>query len=451
MKSDKKKKHHSDKTMSRRDFIIGSFATTTSFMIVPRHVLGGIGYTPPSDQLNVASIGVGGMGRNNTAALAVTENIGALCDVDDNYAARTFKQYPKAKKYRDFRKLLENEKDIDAVVVATPDHTHAVISKMAIQLGKHLFCQKPLTYSVYEARQLTLAAQKAGIATQMGNQGHAGEGNRLICEWIWDGAIGPVHEVHTWTNRPIWPQGIKRPKESPPGPSSIDWDLWLGPAPYRPYHSSYAPFTWRGWWDFGTGALGDMSCHIVDTPVWALKLGHPISIEASSSPVNGETYPLAAIIRYHFPPRENMPAVKMNWYSGGLMPPHPEDMEEGRRMGDGDGGVLFIGEKGKLMCGTYGLNPRLIPESKMQEYTRPPKTIPRVEGIHEDWVEACKGGRPACSNFNISGPLSEIVLLGNIALRTGKKLTWDGDNMTFTNAPEADEYIHRTYRDGWIL
>lgn len=446
----KKTSKQPDRQMSRRDFLV-STAAATAFMIVPRHVLGGSGYTAPSDKLNIAGIGVGGMGRNNIADLATTENIVALCDVDDNYAAETFKLYPNAKKYSDFRRMLENEKDIDAVMVATPDHTHAVISMTAIQMGKHVFCQKPLTYTVYESRRLTEAAIEAGVATQMGNQGHAGEGNRLICEWIWDGAIGPVREVYTWTNRPIWPQGIKRPKEMPPKPSALDWDLWLGPAPSRPFHPAYAPFRWRGWWDFGTGALGDMGCHIIDSSFWALKLGHPISVEASSTNVNSETYPHAAIVRYMFPARDEMPPVQMTWYSGGLLPPRPAELERDRRIGDSGGGVIFVGDKGTLMCGTYGDNPRLIPETKMQDYTRSPKTIPRVAGIHEDWIEACKGGEPACSNFLVSGPLSEVVLLGNIALRMGKKLYWDGENMKFTNAPEADEFVHRPYREGWNL
>ncbi|MEE9165994.1 MAG: Gfo/Idh/MocA family oxidoreductase [Candidatus Neomarinimicrobiota bacterium] len=435
--------------MSRRDFLTGT-AAAAAFMIVPRSVLGGSGSTPPSDRLNIAAIGFGGMGRNNIASLT-SENIVALCDVDDGYAAEVFETYPDAERYRDFRRLLENEKGVDAVVIATPDHTHAVIAMMAIQLGKHVFCQKPLTHTVYEARKLAEAAHEAGIASQMGNQGHAGEGNRLICEWIWDGAIGPVREVHTWTNRPIWPQGIPRPKESPPTPATIDWDLWLGPAPFRPYHPAYAPFKWRGWGDFGTGALGDMGCHIIDSPFWALKLSHPTGVEASSTPLNEETYPHAAVVRYSFPARDEKPPVKLTWYSGGLLPPRPEELEEGRRMGDSGGGVIFVGDRGKLMCGTYGLNPRLIPETKMQEYTLPPKTIPRVQGIHEEWIEACKGGKEASSNFSISGPLTEMVLLGNIAIKTGQKLQWDGEKMEIMNVPDANELVHREYRDGWTL
>ena len=453
MKNSKNSVKSRGKDVSRRDFLTRAAVATAGITIIPRHVLGGAGYTPPSDKLNIAGIGIGGMGKNNVAALATTENIVALCDVDDNYALEVFKKYPEAKKYRDFRKMLENEKSIDAVVVATPDHTHAVISLAAIQLGKHVYCQKPLTHSIYEARNLAEAARDAGVATQMGNQGHAGEGNRLIAEWIWDGAIGQVREVHSWTNRPVgyWPQGIGRPEETPSFPVGLGWNLWLGPAPYRHYNPAYAPFKWRGWWDFGTGALGDMACHIIDTPFWALKLGHPTSVDASSSPVNGETYPLASIVHYTFPARGDMPPVKLTWYDGGLMPPRPEELEEGRKMGDRGGGVLFVGEKGKLMCGVYGNNPRLIPETRMQEYEQPAKSIPRVEGIHEDWIQASKGGKPACSNFDISGPLTEMVLLGNIALRTGEKITWDGPNMRVTNIDEANQYVDRDYREGWSL
>ena len=267
--------------MSRRDFI-GGAAAVAAFTIVPRHVLGGPGHTPPSEKLNIAGIGVGGKGAGDIGAVE-SENIVALCDVDEKQAGKTFEKYPGAKTYRDFRKMLEKEKNIDAVVVATPDHVHAPASMMAIKMGKHVYCEKPLTHSIYEARMLTEAARKHKVATQMGNQGHSGEGTRLICEWIWGGAIGEVREVHTWTNRPIWPQGIDRPEETPPVPPTLAWDLWLGPAPDRPYHPAYMPFKWRGWWDFGTGALGDMACHIIDPVFWALKLGYPKSVEAVST------------------------------------------------------------------------------------------------------------------------------------------------------------------------
>ena len=438
--------------MSRRHFLATTAAATAAFTIVPRHVLGGPGYTPPSDKLNIAGVGVGGMGGVNVHGCE-SENIYALCDVDKKHAARTFKKYPKAKKYTDYRKMLEKEKSIDAVIVATPDHNHAVVAMAAMSLGKHVFVQKPMTNTIYEARMLTEAARKYKVATQMGNQGHAGEGNRLMCEWVADGAIGQVHEVHAWTDRPggRWAQGIERPEETPRVPRTLDWDLWLGPAPYRPYNPAYLPFAWRGWWDFGTGSLGDMGCHIMDTPVWVLNLGHPTSVEAISTPVNLETAPLSSIVTYHFPARGKLPPVKMTWYDGGLMPRKPEELEEGRRMGDNDGGVLLEGDKGTIMCGCYGNNPRLIPETKMAAYEQPAKTISRSPGINKGWIEACKGGQPASSNFDVSGPLTEIVLLGNLALRTGKRLEWDGPNMKVTNFPEANEYVHREYREEWSL
>jgi predicted dehydrogenase len=361
--------------------------------------------------------------------------------------------------------MLEKQREIDAVVVATPDHTHAVISMMAMKMGKHVYCQKPLTHSVYEARMLTEAARKYKVATQMGNQGHSGEGVRLICEWIWDGAIGPVRDVHAWTNRPVWPQGIDRPKDRPPIPTTLDWDLWLGPAPLRPYHPSYLPFNWRAWWDFGTGALGDMACHVLDPVFAALKLGYPTGVEACHSYEvhemwtrfeNKESYPSASIVRYEFPAREDMPPVKLTWYDGGMLPPRPTELEPGRQMGNDGSGAMFVGEKGKLMCGTYGDGPRLIPESKMREYKRPPKTLARIEGGvggHErDWVRACKGGEPACSNFDYAGFLTEAVLMGNLAIRhPGERLDWDGPNMRVTNVPEANEYVRRPYREGWTL
>lgn len=356
--------------------------------------------------------------------------------------------------------MLEKQKDIDAVVIATPDHTHAVIAMMAMKMGKHVYCQKPLTRTVYEARMLTEAARKYKVATQMGNQGHSGEGLRLVCEWIWDGAIGPVREVHAWTDRPIWPQGIPRPEDTPPVPATLDWDLWLGPAPKRTYHPAYHPFRWRGWWDFGTGALGDMACHIVDPIFSALKLKYPSSIEASCSTSDEswdkdkfESFPVASIVHYNFPACEDMPAVKLHWYDGGLKPQRPEELEGSRKLG---GSVIFVGDKGKMISGEYGGSPRIIPEEKMREYKRPPKTLERIPGGsdgHEgDWVRACKTGKPACSNFNYSGPMSEAVVLGNLAIRLpDQKLDWDGEKMEITNLPEANKYINEPYRDGWNL
>jgi predicted dehydrogenase len=447
-----------DKAISRRTFV-GGMATVAGITLVPRHVLGGVGYTSPNDKLNIAAIGAGGMGAGNIERCAA-ENIVALCDVDDRRGANTYEKYPAAKTYRDFRVMLEKQKDIEAVIVATPDHTHAVAAMAAMQLGKHVYVQKPLTRAVGEARLLTEAARKYKVATQMGNQGHSGEGVRLISEWIWDGAIGPVREVHCWTNRPVWPQGISRPRDTPPLPDELDWNLWVGPSRMRPYHPAYLPFNWRAWWDFGCGALGDMACHVMDAAYTALKLKYPTSVEAYAAEQvvemwkkvkNTETFPLATIVHYNFPAREDMPPVKLHWYDGGLRPPRPEELEPDRQVFES--GTIFVGDKGKIMCGTYSESPRIIPESKMQEYQRPPKTIPRVEGSHEqDWIDACKGKGEATSNFDYSGPLTETVVMGNLAiLAAGQKLEWDGENMRVTNLPELNEHILPEYREGWSL
>jgi predicted dehydrogenase len=414
-------------------------------------VVGGPGHTPPSEKLNIAGIGVGGQGRSDLEELR-NHNIVALCDVDWRRAAGTFRRFPDAKRYKDFRKMLDKEKSIEGVVIATPDHTHAVATMTAIKMGKHVYCEKPLTHTLYEARRLTEVAREHKVATQMGIQGHAGEGVRLLCEMIWDGAIGPVREVYSWTNRPIWPQGIDRPIDTPPVPKSLEWDLWLGPAPYRPYHPAYVPFKWRGWWDFGTGAIGDMGIHNLSPIFWALKLEHPTTVEASSTEVNSETYPLASVVRYEFPARGDMPPVKLIWYDGGLMPERPGELEEGRALGDGDGGTLFVGDKGKILApGWCAADPRLIPETRMKGYGQPPKSIPRSIGHHAEWIEACKGGEPAVANFDFAGPLTEVVLLGNVAIRAGKKLRWDGSKMKTTNVPEANEYLYSQYRKGWAL
>jgi predicted dehydrogenase len=449
---------------SRRKFIGAASAAAAGMMVVPRHVVGATQKKKaPSDTVNIACVGVGGMGFSDVRGVR-TENVVALCDVDDEQMARLLRSdrlepaekamYEKAAKYRDFRRLLEKEKGIDAVTVTTPDHTHAVIAMAAIKLGKHVYVQKPLTHTIKEARLLAQAAKEAKVVTQMGNQGHAGEGARLICEWIWDGAIGDVHEVHCWTNRPIWPQGIDAPKEIPSVPSTLDWDVWLGPAPFRPYHPAYHPFKWRGLWHFGTGALGDMGAHIYDQPFWALKLKSPISVQASSTPFTKDYYPWAEVVTYEFAAREGMGPVTLTWWDGGLMPPRPPELEPGRKMGDDDGGVLFRGSKGLLMCGVYGENPRLVPESRMQEYARPEKTIPRSSGIRLEWIEAIKKGEKSTTDFAYSGPLTEAMLLANVAVLLkdrNMKLLWDGDKMEFTNLPEANEFLHFEYRPGWSL
>ena len=449
------------KEITRRRMLQGA-AVVSAFTVVPRHVLGGPGYQAPSDTLNIAGVGVGGMGAADLKELE-SQNIAALCDVDHDYAAKTFKRYPKAKVYKDFRVMLEKQKDIDAVVVATPDHMHAPISMAAIRAGKHVYTEKPLTHTIKEARLLAAAAREAGVATQMGTQGHAMEEARLLCEWIWDGAIGDVYEIHAFTPHPVWPQGLPRPTETPAVPDTLDWDLWLGVAPYRPYHPVYHPKQWRGWYDFGTGGLGDMGCHIFDPIVWAMKLGHPTSVEAGQSifvpkglnwdkPKNTDSFPQATLVHYRFPAREGMPPVTLHWYDGGLMPETPEELEPGRKMGDTYGGVLYVGTKGKILTGSHGARGcRIIPESKMAEYQRPPKTLPRSVGHHQEWINACKGGEPAGIHFDKAGPLTEIVLLGVLALRFDKKLYWDAESMTFPDTPEANEFVHKEYRSGWAL
>jgi len=443
--------------VSRRR-VLGAAAAAAAFRLRARGALGGPKHTPPSDKLNIAGIGVGGMGASNLRQLE-RENIVALCDVDHRYAGRTFKRYPKAKVYKDYRRMLDKQKDIDAVVVATPDHTHAVITMAALRAGKHVYTQKPLTHDVYEARMLAEAARQAKVATQMGIQGHSGEGCRLVCEWIWGGAIGEVRQVDAWCSLSYYPWGHagwstrwpRRPKDTPPVPASLDWDLWLGPAPQRAYHPAYHPAVWRAWWDFGNGMMGDRGAHTLDPVFWALKLGAPTSVEATSLGLNGETHPLASIVTYEFPARGELPPVKLTWYDG-LRPPRPAELEDGRIMGDREGGVVFKGTKGKLMCGTYGNVPRLIPERRMKEVGRPKPMLPRVSGSHEqDWVRACKSGKPAGADFAFSGPLTEVCTLGNVAKRVDARIEWDAANLKVTNLPKANQYVRAQYRKGWSL
>ena len=461
--------------LSRRTFV-GSVAAAAGFMIVPRHVLGGPGFQAPSDKLNIATVGyVHGMGTSNAKA-CIKDNMVALCDVDDSDAAakeairsKILQVFPNAARYKDYRVMLEKQKGIDAVIVATPDHAHAVIAMAAMQLGKHVYVQKPLTRTISEARTLTEAARRYKVVSQMGNQGRSGEGVRLIEEWIEDGAIGKVHEVHCWTNRPIWPQGMPRPTETPAVPDGLDWNLWIGPAPMRPYHPAYHPFSWRSWFDFGCGALGDMACHVMDAAFSVLKLGYPTSVTTylayqvvTVRNENGGTsnerlqykdsYPPATVVHYTFPKRsKKYPEVKLHWYDGGLLPERPEELEPDRRLPES--GTIFVGEKGKLICETYSESPRLIPEKRMQEYERPKKTVPRVIGTHEqNWIDAIKGKAKATSPFDYSGPFTETVLLGNLGVWfPGKKLMWDGPNMKVTNLPEANDLVQHHYREGWSL
>ncbi|MBM4020201.1 MAG: Gfo/Idh/MocA family oxidoreductase [Planctomycetes bacterium] len=459
----------------RREFL-GRAAAAAALALVPRHVLGGQGNIAPSRKTTLAAIGTGGQGLQNLATLLEFPEIQvvAVCDVNresggylswnwnqgkeqrtagreparraaDAHYARLAPSgtYTGTRAYADFRELLARE-DADAVMVAAPDHTHAVISMAALNRGKHVYCEKPLAYSVFEARQVTQAARRAGVATQLGNHGQASEEARLVCEFIADGAIGPVREVHVWSPARFWTWfwGEARPPETPPVPDGFDWDLWLGPAPLRPYHPAYCPWTWRNWWDFGTGLLGDLGCHKLSTVFKALKLAYPSAVEASSTKLNPETYPLGVIARFEFPARGDMPPLALNWYDGGLRGPRPAELEAGRRLED----VLYVGEKGKMM------GHRLIPESRMKDYGRPPKVLPRSVGHFKEWVDACRGGPPPGANFvDHAGPLTETCLLGNVALRAQQKLSWDGPNLRITNDDDAARLLHREYRKGWTL
>ena len=442
----------------RRQFLAGA-ATAAALTIVPRHVLGGPGHTAPSDMLNVAGIGVGGMGATDLANYK-DEAVVALCDVDDQYAAKTFAAFPQARRYRDFRELLSAEKDLDAVTIATPDHTHAVIAMAALETGRHVYCQKPLTHDIHESRQLADAAARSGRVTQMGIQGHADEGIRLICEWIWDGAIGEVRKVEAWCDLTYYPPGhawwstscTGRPADTPPVPDTLGWDLWLGPAAYRPYSPCYLPAVWRNWRDFGSGMLADRGCHTLDPVFTALKLDYPASVEATVTDQTSEHFPVASIVNFRFPAREGMPPVELTWYDG-LRPPSPEDLEAGRLLGASEGGALFVGSKGKLMAGVYGESPRLIPESAMKAYKTPPRTLPRVEGHYAEFIAACRKGTPAVgAPFSYAARLTEVILLGNIAKRfPNTPLAWDPREMRFKNHDEANRLVRTPYREGWQL
>jgi predicted dehydrogenase len=396
----------------------------------------------PNEKLNIGCIGVGGKGWVDMHGVA-SENIAAICDVDEQRLEKAAAKFPAAKKFADFRKLLER-KDVDAVTVSTPDHTHAVASIGAMKLGYHVYCQKPLAHSIYEVREMIRTAREQSVATQMGNQGHSESGSRRMVEWIQAGGLGPVREVHVWSDRPIWPQGIDRPKGSKPTPSHLNWDLWLGPASYRPYNDGYHPFKWRGFWDFGTGALGDMACHNMDAAFWALKLVAPTVVEAESSGVNSETAPKWSIIRYQFPQRGALRPVTLTWYDGGKKP--PADLAPGQKLGTN--GSLIVGDSATLFTPHYWGEGQIV---KGSAAAKPEATIPDSPGHYQEWINACKGGPAALSNFDNAGPLTEMVLLGNIALRTGKRCRWDSENLKMEGLPEADQLIHPEYRAGWSL
>ncbi len=486
---------------SRRTFLKNAAVAAAGITIVPRHTVSGLGNRAPSDKLNIVGVGIGGKGHPNLVGMN-TENIIGLCDVDWKYAETCFREFPDAPRYYDWRRMFDElGKSMDAVMVATADHTHGIIAATALSMGKHVYCQKPLTHSVYESRLLTRLAAKHKVATQMGNQGNSGHGVRQLCEWIWNGEIGEVTEVHAWTDRPIWPQGLQRPAQKMTPPATLNWDLFIGPAPTRPYHEIYTPWNWRGWWDFGTGAFGDMACHVLDPVYQALKLGYPDKVHGSSTLMNTESAPQAETVQFAFParasmPKVNMPAVKIHWYDGGILPNRPDLLPEGESlMADGLGGCIFVGSKDTIICGCGGFNARLL-SGRVPQVTpylrRIPGAIGYVDGPHEqDWIRACKESpeyrTEGTSHFGYSGPFNEMVLLGVLAVRLqslNKTLAWDAGKMQFTNISQneelrivtsdefrvidghphfntqyakynsletAGEYIRHTYREGWNL
>ena len=444
----------SSKRIPRRRFV-GDVAAGAAFTIVPRHVLGR-GYRPPSDTLSVACIGVGGMGRNDVRGMT-GETIYALCDVDWRQAEDAFTTHSQAKRYKDFREMLAKDAaNIDLVTVSTPDHAHAAAVMAALRAGKHVYCQKPLARTLGEVRTIMAeSTRRPRQVTQMGNQGHAGEGTRQIREWVEAGAIGTVREVHFWTDRPIWPQAIERPTEVHNVPATLDWDLWLGPAAARPYHPAYAPFRWRGWWDFGTGALGDIACHAMDAAFWVLGFKYPSRIEVESTPLFGETAPKSSRIVYHFPARGPRPAVTCVWRDGSLRPPCPPEVDDLAAWPPwDDGGQLWIGDDGKLVANMYGQNPRLLDAKRDAELktSPPPVKYPRVENVYAEWIAACKAGTQGGSSFaGHAGPLTEMVLLGNLAVRAGRNLELDPETGAVKNATIPAEWIQPKYRDGWSL
>jgi predicted dehydrogenase len=460
----------------RREFLKTSAVAAASFMIVPRFVLGGKGYRAPSDMLNIASVGVGGKGESDIQYFNKSgkANMAFLCDVDDRRAATTVKRNPKAKYYKDWRELFDKEsKNFDAVSVSTPDHTHAIVAYHAMQLGKHVYVQKPLTHDIAEARLLTEAAAKYKVVTQMGNQGASNDGTRQLAEWYDKHIIGDVHTVYCWTNRPVWPQGIPWPAPQPNIPKELDWDLWLGTAPKKDYVDNLVPFNWRGWWDYGTGALGDMGCHLMEAPFRALGLKYAKDVQASVGSVYvGEfrqghfpdSCPPSSHITLTFPQTEKTKGdVTVHWMDGGIQPERPEELGPNEAFGDDGNGTLFIGTKGKMMASTYGLNPQLLPTSRTNEVHEKPK-YPRIpgqqEGHYAQWIEGCLAGygnTQLSSSFDVAGPLTEALLMANLAVRGHElkgghiKMVWDNDNMKITNFDAVNQYVKRTYREGWTI
>lgn len=465
---------------TRRDFLRTSSLAAAGFMIIPRHVLGR-GFVAPSDKLNIAGIGVGGKGASDLTEFAKSPNVNivALCDVDDRMAKSARALFPKATYYKDFREMLAKERNnIDAVSVSTPDHTHAVAALAAMQMGKHVYVQKPLTHTIQEARILTEAAKQYKVVTQMGNQGASGDGVRQMQEWYNAGVIGHAHTIYVWTNRPVWPQGFGKPKKQAEVPKGLDWDLWLGPAKWEEYKDGYVPFNWRGYWSFGTGALGDMGCHLIDPAFRTLGLGYPTEVECSVAAIYEQMWtaayypdscPPASTVILKFPGKNKKKDVELHWMDGGIRPERPDELGPNEVMGDedGSGGVIIEGTKGKIMCGTYGSNPRLLFASGKKEITVA-KTIERVpEGHYLQWINACIAGygkSKLSSSFDYAGPLTESILMGNLALRSWmikgadgknfigrKKLLWDAADMKITNFDEANQFVTKEYRSGWEL
>ena len=469
--------NNTGKKISRGEFIKNTSLAGAGFFIVPRHVLGR-GFIAPSDKLNIAGIGAGGKGEDDLSEFAKSPkvNIVALCDVDDRQAVKSRKNFPKANYYKDFREMLDKEKNnIDACSISTPDHTHAVATIAAMQLGKHVYTQKPLTHDIYEARTLTEAAKKYKVVTQMGNQGGSGDGVRGAKEIYNAGLIGDVHTAYAWTNRPVWPQGIPTPTGKFDVPPELNWDLWLGTAKLIDYNPAYLPFNWRGWWAFGTGALGDMACHIMDPIYRILPILYPDSVECSVATVykemwndtqNPDACPPSSIIHLKYPRTDGKGNIKVSWFDGGLLPQRPDELLPEEAFGNWDGGVLLEGTKGKLLLDCYGENPRLLPTKLMKQVSLPKKTIPRVpEGHYVQWVNACIAGPgkgQTSSPFEYAGPFTESILIGNLAIRSylmkskdqypgRKKLLWDAKNMKITNFDEANQFVKREYREGWSL
>ncbi|MBL9137770.1 MAG: Gfo/Idh/MocA family oxidoreductase [Verrucomicrobiales bacterium] len=442
---------------NRRHFLKTAASATGAFMIVPRHVIAGGANPAPSERINIAGIGVGGMGAGDIATVAPEHNIVALCDVDVRHSADTYKKFPKARQFRDFRKMFDAmEKEIDAVVVSTPDHTHAVAAIAAMRRGKHVYCQKPLAHSVYEVRAMMKAAKEHKVVTQLGNQGHSYDTIRDFCEWIWSGAIGKVHTIHAGceaVNSGM--DQLAALKEVHSVPSTLDWDLWLGPALDRPYHPAYLPGSWRGWVPFGNGTVGDWTCHVVDPVFWALDLGAPTSVVAKVPNYNpktqGDAFPKGEVITYQFPAKGDRGPVTMHWYSGTERIPRPPEMDPDDK--EVRTGAVVIGDKGTIMYGSHGAGGvRLLPHARMEAFQRPPKTIPRVKEHHWEWLQAIRGGGKTGSDFSYGGPLTELALLGVIAIKfPGQRLDWDSESARFKNFSDANAWIQPPSRSGWSL